>query len=116
MLIEERRVKTVTDLIGESYKYFKQGEHIILDCATGSGKTYFILNVLGNWSKSNNNKILYLCNRTELKNKVIKESEKFNTHEVIYVFTYQYIQYENNVYLIEDYVVFDECHYIFNEG
>ncbi|MFR2528097.1 MAG: DEAD/DEAH box helicase family protein [Clostridium paraputrificum] len=103
MLIEERRGKTVTDLIGESYKYFKQGEHIILDCATGSGKTYFVLNVLGNWSKSRNKKILYLCNRTELKKKVIKESERFSTHEVIDVFTYQYIQNENNVYAVRDY-------------
>lgn len=51
MLIEEIKLKTVTDLIGESYKSFKQGEHIILDCATGSGKTYFVLNVLGNWYK-----------------------------------------------------------------
>ena len=118
MLIEEIKLKTVTDLIGESYKSFKQGEHIILDCATGSGKTYFVLNVLGNWCKSNNKKILYLCNRTELKRKVNEEAIKFNTLGVIDIFTYQYIQSENNVYKVQDYdyIVFDECHYIFNEG
>ncbi|NFN19090.1 hypothetical protein FDB52_12590 [Clostridium botulinum] len=90
----------------------------MLDCATGSGKTYFVLNVLGNWCKSNNKRILYLCNRTELKRKVIEEAKSFNTEEVINIYTYQYIQKENNVYAVTkyDYVVFDECHYIFNEG
>ncbi|MDU1312165.1 MULTISPECIES: DEAD/DEAH box helicase family protein [Clostridium] len=118
MIIEEKQINTVTDLIGDSYKYFRQGEHIILDCATGSGKTYFVLNVLGNWCKLNNKRILYLCNRTELKKKVIEESKSFNTEEVIDIYTYQYIQNENNVYEVReyDYVVFDECHYIFNEG
>ena len=73
MLIEEIKLKTVTELIGESYKSFKQGEHIILDCATGSGKTYFVLNVLGNWCKSNNKKILYLCIEPNSKERLMKK-------------------------------------------
>ena len=71
MIIEEKQINTVTDLIGDSYKYFRQGEHIILDCATGSGKTYFVLNVLGNWCKLNNKRILYLCNINTFKMKIM---------------------------------------------
>lgn len=55
-----------SELIGDVYKSW-DNTRVILDGGTGTGKTYFTLNVLGKYAQQNNKIILYLCNRSKLK-------------------------------------------------
>lgn len=41
----ENKKLYISDIIGDEYKDWNN-EKIILDCGTGRGKTYFILNIL----------------------------------------------------------------------
>lgn len=44
-----------------------QDTKVILDGGTGTGKTYFVLNILGKYAEQQRKSILYLCNRSALK-------------------------------------------------
>ena len=55
--------KYLADQIGEEYKSWKEGELIFIQAPTGTGKSYFILNVLLDWAVLNRVSILYLVNR-----------------------------------------------------
>lgn len=54
--------KTMIDLIQDNYEYWSNDTYI-LNGATGSGKTYFILNKLGTYCQENWRTILYLVSR-----------------------------------------------------
>nr|DAE47330.1 MAG TPA: Chromatin remodeling complex ATPase [Caudoviricetes sp.] len=109
---------TVTQRIRDEFKTWSAGENIILDMAMGRGKTFFVVNVLGEYAEQEGKKILYLCNRSELAKEVftdIKETWGRN----ITVKTYQSIQREIQKGVeIEhfDYVVCDEIHYLFSDA
>lgn len=111
--------KNVTSLIGEDYLKWQKGEHIILDCGTGTGKTYFVIKTLGLYCAFEGKNVLYLCNRARLRDKVLREVNNMRLGEVIEVMTYQLLQ-ENNYdeeELIDlvwgyDFIVLDEFHYI----
>lgn len=60
----------VSDIIGDDYQTWNN-ESIILDCGTGTGKTYFILQTLCRFAIAYNKKVLYLCNRKKLKEQVM---------------------------------------------
>ena len=66
--------------IGDSYKDWKAGDCIFISAPTGSGKTYFILNKLLAYlsSQPQKKKILYLVNRSILKQQVEKEISKLS--------------------------------------
>lgn len=51
--------KYLADQIGEEYKSWKEGELIFIQAPTGTGKSYFILNVLLDWAVANR-----ACNNT----------------------------------------------------
>lgn len=111
--------KNVTSLIGEDYLNWKKGEHIILDCGTGTGKTYFVIKTLGLYCAFKGKKILYLCNRARLRDKVLREVNSTMLGGVIDVMTYQLLQENDNEEekLIDlaygyDFIVLDEFHYI----
>ena len=59
-----------SDLIGEAYKGWHDTK-LILDGGTGTGKTFFSLNMLGTYAKEQKKCILYLCNRSKLKYQII---------------------------------------------
>lgn len=105
--------KWVSDLIGTDYKRWKD-EFIVLDCGTGSGKSYFCLHVLGEYAKQNDKQILYLCNRKKLRNQIYEDVKRLNLLGTIYVSSYQAlqrkIQKEQDIPHY-DYIVADECHY-----
>lgn len=71
-----------TDLIGDKYKEWKNTK-IILDGGTGSGKTYFIQNVLTPYAKSMRKKVLYLCNRRTLYDELLIELKKHPNVELL---------------------------------
>lgn len=105
--------KYVSDIIGDDYKKWTN-DYIILDCATGSGKTFFCINVLGKYAESNGKKILYLCNRTRLRNQVFRQVDIMNLRDTICVKSYQSLRQDlqnGNKMQQYSYIIADECHY-----
>lgn len=118
----QKEHKYFSELIGDSYKEW-ENTRIILEGGTGTGKTYFIINILGVYAQETGKSILYLCNRSGLKNQTYDEIKKLGLRNTIYVTTYQSLQSritrkeEIKKY---DYVIVDEAHYfkddaLFNE-
>lgn len=110
--------KYISDIIGDEYKEWDK-EKIILDCGTGRGKTTFVLSKLCIHAMENGKFVLYLCNRSKLKEQIEDEVSSRNLFN-IKVMTYQKLQkdilnktFENTYY---DYIVADEVHYIFNDA
>lgn len=95
-----------------------QGNNVILDGATGSGKSYFILHKLQEYAGSNIQNILFLCNRVAL-HKDIQDliyTDSINNIEPI---TYQALQSKlkkGEPIKQYDYIVCDEFHYIFSDA
>lgn len=109
---------TVTKKIGDTYKDWIVGGNIILDCAMGRGKTFFIVNVLGEYAEQQGKQILYLCNRSKLAEEVFSDvRETWATN--ITVKTYQTVQkdiQQGKEMKVYDYIVCDECHYMLTDG
>lgn len=168
--MEKLKLKKVSDIIREDYKKWTQGDVVLIDAQTGTGKTYFINSVLAKTYP--NKKILYICNRIHLKSqikkdllenflkinpkdglKTIKEvNKKFNksisdnkivnqkdfafenidlidTIGNIKIQSYQSLsnviinnrffnenEYFNSYFSSYDYIVFDECHYLYSDA
>ena len=112
--------KTFNNLITlDIINSWKQGKGIILNGGTGTGKTYFITHNLGLKCITEGKKILYLCNRTALFNKVFKEVKTNYLQDNIDVRTYQWLEamINNNKDIKEyDYIVADECHYVMTDS
>ncbi|MFT8312940.1 MAG: DEAD/DEAH box helicase family protein [Clostridium sp.] len=64
--MKKLNLKWVTDSIGEDYKEWDEGDIIILQAQTGTGKTYFIKNKLINYINPYE-RLLLVCNRINLK-------------------------------------------------
>ncbi|HBG8358175.1 DEAD/DEAH box helicase family protein [Clostridioides difficile] len=77
--MEKLKLKRVSEIIGEDYKKWIKGDIILIDGQTGTGKTYFINSVLA--KAYPNKKILYICNRTNLKRQIKLELIKKLTHD-----------------------------------
>lgn len=66
-------IGSVVDIIKEGYKEWIPATPVIISAQTGSGKNYFVENVLLPYAYNKNAKILYLSNRVAL-----NRQEKFN--------------------------------------
>ena len=110
----------VSDIIGEDYKTWTNEECIFIESGTDTGKSYFIKNILYEYCKENNKKILLLSNRDNLKQQNLNETK--NKTDVITCMNYQQMEYQNKyecqmlldtyVWACDfDYVVMDECQY-----
>lgn len=157
----------ISDIIGEDYKTWRgraldedeflalgdgslseddTGDCITITADTGTGKTFFIFNILAKYAEDHiNAKILYLCNRTALKSDAETYKEKFKVLNVT-IMTYQELEWilmqknrqYNNLFTDSDeidydsrtdffknkfkelgkytYIVADECHYFFEDA
>ena len=108
-----KKKKWVSQIIGDDYKKWND-EFITLDCGTGTGKTYFCINILGKYAEKQGKKILYLCNRRKLREQVYGDVGNAKLHGTICVTSYQALQKKiQNQDCIDyfDYIVADECHY-----
>lgn len=104
-----------SSLIGDKYKIWN-AEKIILDGGTGSGKTYFIQNILIPYAEQNNKNVLYLCNRRLLYDELLPEMSK---HKNVTLMLYQILQksLKNNTIMDRyDFVIADECHYLYSDA
>ena len=110
----------VSDIIGEDYKTWTNEECIFIEAGTDTGKSYFIKNILYEYCKENNKKILLLSNRDNLKQQNLNETK--DKTNVITCMNYQQMEYQNKyewkmlldtyVWACDfDYVVMDECQY-----
>lgn len=113
---------TVTEKIGDEYMQWSPCSKIFISAPTGSGKTYFVLHKLLPYVVQKNQRILYLVNRTILKEQLEREISllPFDLTRSIEIVLYQtienYILYNNGNELGKlvngfDYVICDECHY-----
>jgi hypothetical protein len=128
----------VSDIIGESYKDWKPGNIILLDAQTGTGKNFFIENVLIPWI--GDKKLLFISNRTNLKRQVkkrlleeyvlkvpetLEELDEITTIKNITISSYHSLQqsakdelYKGDKFDLSyfDYLVMDECHFILSDS
>jgi superfamily II DNA or RNA helicase len=138
-------LKWVSETIGEDYKNWTNGAVIRIEAQTGTGKTAFIKTKLLEHAINNGKRILYICNRINLKRQMKidvarKQNIEMNYNEFdvldsleeignITITSYQKIQYYllnerhqlnykdvYTKYLNFDYIVLDEAHYIVQDA
>ena len=92
-----------------------KGENVILNGATGTGKTYFMEHNLHKYASTHFKSILYLCNRTALYQDVKMEIDIYGYHSITPML-YQTVQARifKGEPIMEhyDYIVCDEFHYV----
>lgn len=131
--------KYISDVIKTDYENWSQNQVVFISAPTGSGKTTFVLKNLIEYAVSKQQKILYLVNRTILKEHIQKKinldvmrklrSKKLidlndSVNNIIEVELYQTIelkckdnpQYLNDTNSKYDYIIADECHYFFADS
>ena len=92
----------LADIIGEEYKTWKAGECVLAATATGSGKTWFVLNRLLPYAKSQGKHVVYYCNRKFLNMQVQASAKKRIYYDMgqdkeglapyLHIRTYQYTE------------------------
>ena len=93
-------------------------ENVILNGATGSGKTYLIENNLYEYCEDNLKSILYLCNRTALFEQVLLEVKEEGLHNID-VMLYQTLQskiLKGEIVPHYDFIALDEFHYVLSDS
>ena len=117
-------IKYINQSIDEKeIKKWNHGERVLITAGTGAGKSYFVRTVLFKYAKRRYKKILWLTNRTILREQV-KGYLTQEQEEVIDVINYQNIQEklsQTGWALVEifskyDYIVYDEVHHIFADA
>jgi superfamily II DNA/RNA helicase len=132
----------VTDSIKDEYKKWKKGDTVLISAQTGTGKTYFITNKLLD-NLMDHERLLLVCNRTQLKRQLKKDLlQKYNQAipetleeldgittiaDKVTITSYHAISntIKEEIYGdgsikssfdYYDYIVFDECHFMFSDG
>ncbi|WPK10739.1 hypothetical protein R6U77_12700 [Lysinibacillus louembei] len=112
----------VTDFIGNKYKSWSAGDMVSIASGTGSGKSYFVQNVLAEYAKQNGELILYLVPRKKLKEQIEAKLKKEGITNIT-VKMYQTVEAKcnnhgnNNGWLeVYKYIVCDESHYFTNDA
>lgn len=140
-----KKLKYVTEVIGDEYQEWQRGEVIIITAQTGTGKNYFVEHTLLPYCIESGKSILYMCNRIPLKgqskqafaklqNLQLTDDEVENEKAIgiVTVVSYQELQAiiekaifndpagENNIEINNlqnhDYIVFDESHYFVSDA
>ena len=126
-----QRVKDIISLA--TVKTWESNVIHLIDAGTGSGKTTFIKDVLIDYCRGKNKSLLFLVNRTALRDqtyKDIKKQKQQNQQQkqerIITLASYQALtkklmwnkKYPNETKLIMqyDYIVCDETHYFFSDA
>lgn len=126
----------------EEIDRFEQEEYVVITSPTGSGKTTLVLRKLLPRAVDKGKHIVYVCNRSILKDQVEVSAEKslkeifgdvdMMTEEeknLIHIVTYQYCETQGNINRIKIagtditltpgnvlYYIFDEAHYFLNDS
>ena len=112
-------LKYISDVIGGEYKNWEKGDRILLKSQTGTGKSYFCLNILAPYVKSKYEKILILANRKVLCEQLEKDIPD-DLKNTITVWSYQKLNQmiinNEDMDLNFDYIICDEFHYVVNDS
>lgn len=106
----------ISDVVGETYKNWTGSKDVLINAPMGTGKTFFIMNILLPYVYTQNKTILYLANRRALEQQV-NESIPEEYSQNILAYSYQKIARLNKnsepYSFIEDvdYCILDEAHY-----
>lgn len=102
-----------TDVISDDYINWSK-EIVLLGLGTGRGKTTFSLDVYCPYLIEQGKTVLYLCNRTELKNQIEKRINESNLKDQITIRTYQKLQEQiksgDDIPIFDIYIC-DEAHF-----
>ena len=92
----------ISDVISDEYQQWKPGDIIIIHAQTGAEKTFFVLDKLLPFLKGEGKRLLYLANRTALRDQVeLSYQEEYEDN--IWTMTYQKFEKINlNGYHISD--------------
>lgn len=107
----------VSDIVTlEEIEQWKEGDNILIKSQTGTGKSYFTMNILAHFCEKHKLKTLIFSNRDLLK----KQNEKLALKNID-CFNYQFIEQLEENKLKEklsqyDVINFDECHYFFKDA
>lgn len=107
----------ISDLITlEEVQSWKMGDNILIKSQTGTGKSFFITNILARYCEEHNLKALIFSNRNLLK----QQNEKLAMKNVECI-NYQFIEQMDKKKLEEklssfDIINLDECHYFFKDA
>lgn len=66
----------VSDPIGDEYKSWKEGDHVIIATPTGSGKTTFVVSQLLKEALAHEKHVVYYCNRKVLRDQFEVQSKR----------------------------------------
>lgn len=66
----------VSDLIGDEYKSWKEGDHVIIATPTGSGKATFVVAQLLKEALAHEKHVVYYCNRKVLRDQFEVQSKR----------------------------------------
>lgn len=112
----------VTDVIGNEYKEWKQGDMVSIASGTGSGKSYFVQNVLAKYAKEKGELILYLVPRRKLKEQIEAALEQEGITNIT-VKMYHSVEQackqlgkDSDWLNAYNYIVCDESHYFLNDA
>ncbi|MED4016977.1 DEAD/DEAH box helicase [Sutcliffiella cohnii] len=132
----------VSDSIGDDYKNWNKGDTVLMEAQTGTGKSWFIQNVLLD-EMMDQERLLLVCNRTHLKRQLkkdllekykqpipstLEELDKITTiADKVTITSYHAISHTIQDSIYEkttkkynvghyDYIVMDECHFLFADG
>lgn len=118
----EKRV-TVSDIISiDIISKWRKRDISFIEAGTGQGKSYFVINNLYEFAKSNNKKILFLINRSSSYEQFLYEIITHCKMDIIDIVTYQKLEYMSLYKKIDydltkyDYIVCDEFHYFLNDA
>lgn len=127
----------LNEVMGDVYKQWNGGDSVFISAPTGVGKTTFVLQQLVPEAKSRGKEVLFLSNRTVLRDQIknivarqqgipedtefLKDIEEFDGITLASYQKIQAIQEQSCMNPYEDaerylYVVFDEAHYILEDA
>lgn len=108
--------KWVSDLISDNYIKWSN-KIILLACGTGRGKTTFALEIYCKYLLSIGKKVLYLCNRTKLKEQTKVDKAKYGLHG-LEIISYQKFAEDLRLGNKPQYDVYicDEAHYFLSDA
>lgn len=118
-------MRYITEIIGEEYKRWEKDwvDTIFIEAPTGCGKSYFILHELLPYVVKQKKRMLYLVNRSILKDQLEQELNRIyagniNIRNIVDIELYQTLEtnllsYGNarDKFDSAGYVICDECHY-----
>ncbi|MDR1700717.1 MAG: DEAD/DEAH box helicase family protein [Lachnoclostridium sp.] len=116
-MINVNKPRYISELIDDDYKKW-ENEFVIFDAPTNTGKTYFTLNILSQYALKKKRKVLYLCNRSQLRKDIERAVQNLKyTH--VTVLSYQTLQQcllNGDEFVDYGYIIFDEVHYFISDS